>query len=117
MEVEWSDLALAQLREVIEYVSERFGEQVALDTYYRVDTTVSRLGRFPEIGSSNGVVLSAKFPVRRLPISQNLLYYFIDTEYDKIVVLAFVHSRRSPQTVNAILMKSLERYKRGELSK
>ena len=33
MEVEWSDMALAQLREVIEYVSERFGEQVALDTY------------------------------------------------------------------------------------
>ena len=114
MEVEWSDMALAQLGEAIEYVSERFGVRVALDTYDKVDANVRRLGRFPEIGCYDGVVLSAMFPVRRLSIYPNLLYYFIDTEYDKIVVLGFVHSKRSPQTVNAILMKSLELYKRGE---
>lgn len=43
MEVEWSDFALAQLGDVMEYVSENFGERVALNAYDRIDAKVNGL--------------------------------------------------------------------------
>lgn len=111
MEIEWSDMALAQLGDVIEYVSENFGERVALDTYDKVDSKVKGLVRFPESGRYDGVKLSSKYPLRHLVIAPNVLYYFVDTEYEKIVLLAFVHSKQSSRTVNSILKKSLEQYR------
>ncbi len=111
MEVEWSDMALAQLGDVMEYVSENFGERVAMNAYDKVKVKVDGLVKFPESGRYDGVKLSLRFPLRHLVIAPNVLYYFVDTEYDKIVILAFVHSKQSPRTVNALLKKSLEQYR------
>ncbi len=111
MEVEWSDMALAQLGDVIEYVSDNFGERVALNTYDKIDAKVKSLVKFPESGRYDNVMISAIFPLRHLAIAPNVLYYFVDTEQDKIVLLSFVHSKQSSRTVNAMLKKSLLQYK------
>ena len=78
MEVEWTDMALAQLGDVVEYVADNFG---------------------------------MKYPLRHLTLAPNILYYFVNVEKDKLVILAVVHSRQSPRTINSILKRSLEQYR------
>ena len=51
MEVVWSDLALTQLDEVIDYVEEHFGASVSRKTLDDIDSKVGRLLLFPESGT------------------------------------------------------------------
>ncbi len=112
MEVEWTDMALAQLGDTMEYVSENFGVMTAQKAYDRIDKQVQSLVRYPESGRYDGVKMAMKFPLRHLTVAPNMIYYFVDTELDKIVILAVVHSRQSSRTINAILRRSLEQYKK-----
>ena len=112
MEVEWTDMALAQLGDVVEYVADNFGMRTAQKVYDKIDKKVQDLLKQPESGRYDGVKLSMKYPLRHLTIAPNILYYFVNEENDKLVVLTVVHSRQSPRTINSILRKSLEQYKK-----
>ena len=112
MEVEWTDMALAQLGDVVEYVADNFGMRTAQNVYDKIDKKVQDLLKQPESGRYDGVKLSMKYPLRHLTIAPNILYYFVNEENDKLVVLAVVHSRQSPRTINSILKRSLEQYRK-----
>ena len=112
MEIEWTDMALSQLGDVVEYVAENFGIRTAQNVYDKIDKKVQDLLKQPKSGQYDGVKLSMKYPLRHLTITPNILYYFVNTENDKLVILAVVHSRRSPQTINSMLKRSLEKYRK-----
>ncbi len=112
MEIEWTNMALAQLGDVVEYVSENFGMRTAQKTYDKINQYVQRLLKHPESGRYDGVRLSMTYPLRHLVIAPNLLYYFVNTENDRIVILAVVHCKQSARTINAILRRSLEQYRK-----
>ena len=111
MEVEWTDMALAQLGNVVEYAADNFGVRTAQSVFDKIDKKVQSLLRQPESGRYDGVKLSMKYPLRHLTIAPNVLYYFVNAENDKLVILAVVHSSQSPRTINSILKRSLEQYR------
>lgn len=43
MEIKWSDLALRQLDDILDYVEEHFGSQTAIKTLEKVNSKVNRL--------------------------------------------------------------------------
>ena len=112
MEVEWTDMALSQLGDVMEYVADNYGMRTAQNVYDKIDKKVQGLLKQPESGRYDGVKLLMEYPLRHLTIAPNILYYFVDAEKDKIVILAVVHSRQSPKTINSILKNSLEQYRK-----
>ena len=112
MEVEWTDMALSQLGDAVEYVADNYGMRTAQNVYDKIDKKVQDLLKQPESGRYDGVNLSMEYPLRHLTIVPNILYYFVNTEDDKLVILAVVHSRQSPRTINSILKRSLEQYRK-----
>ena len=84
--------------------------RTAQNVYDNIDKKVQDLLKQPESGRYDGVKLSMDYPLRHLTIAPNILYYFVNTENDRLVILAVVHSRQSPRTVNLILKRSLEQF-------
>ena len=105
-------MALSQLGDVVEYVADNYGMRTAQNVYDKIDKKVQDLLKQPESGRYDGVNLSMEYPLRHLTIVPNILYYFVNTEDDKLVILAVVHSRQSPRTINSILKRSLEQYRK-----
>lgn len=100
MEIIWSDIALHQLNEVLDYVEEHFGSSVAC-TLDNINTKVERLLLFPESGtpdySYSSKILNDNVLIRHLNIGPNIVYYNVDGEIINIMVIA--HYKQSTATV------------------
>lgn len=110
MEIEWTDMALEQLGNIIEWVANNFGKGVARKSYEKIKKHVQKLAVFPESGCYDGMKFSLFYSLRHLTIAPNVVYYLIDEKREIVVILAVVHSSQSPQTVNEILDRSLALY-------
>lgn len=108
MEVIWSDLALQDLTEMAEYVSENFGDRVAYTSVEKLQEKVSRLKLFPESGVLDRKLSSLDFSVHHLIVEPNVIYYLLET--DRIVVMTILHTKRSTRFVNSVLKRFLEHY-------
>ena len=108
MEVIWSDLALQDLTEIAEYVSENFGDRVAYTSVEKLQEKVSRLKLFPESGVLDRKLSSLDFYVHHLIVEPNVIYYLLET--DRIVVMTILHTKRSTRFVNSVLKRFLEHY-------
>ena len=108
MEVIWSDLALQDLTEIAEYVSENFGDRVAYTSVEKLQEKVSRLKLFPESGVLDRKLSSLDFSVHHLIVEPNVIYYLLET--DRIVVMTILHTKRSTRFVNSVLHRFLEHY-------
>ena len=101
MEIIWSDIALHQLNEVLDYVEEHFGSSVARKTLDNINTKVERLLLFPESGtpdySYSSKILNDNVLIRHLNIGPNIVYYNVDGEIINIMVIA--HYKQSTATV------------------
>ena len=110
MEVKWSDLALKQLDDILDYVEERFGSRTAIKTLEKINSKVNRLMLFPESGSPDfgysTLVESGSILIRHLKIEPNVVYYNVDG--DVINVMAIAHSKQSPMTVASMIKRFLE---------
>lgn len=101
MEIIWSDLALKQLDEVLDYVEENFGSKTAFKTLERINSKVNRLLLFPESGTPDfeysSLATSDRILIRHLLIEPNVVYYNVDG--DVINVMLIAHSKQSTRTV------------------
>lgn len=110
MEIVWTDMALEQLGDSMEYVADKFGKNVARKSYDKIKKRVQELAVFPESGRYDGMKFSLFYSLRHLTIAPNVVYYLIDEKRDFIVIMAVIHSCQSPQTVCEILERSLTLY-------
>ena len=110
MEVKWSDLALKQLDDILDYVEERFGSLTAIKTLEKINSKVNRLMLFPESGSPDfgysTLTESDSILIRHLKIDPNVVYYNVDG--DVINVMAIAHSKQSPKAVASMIKRFLE---------
>lgn len=108
MEIIWSDPAILNLKDIAEYVSDNFGDSVSLKSIRKIMKKVEGLKRFPESGVLDQAYSSESFSVHHITLAPNVIYYLL--EKDAIVVMAVVHTKRSPQYVNKLLRDFLDHY-------
>lgn len=87
----WSDLALQDLTEIAEYVSENFGDRIAYTSVEKLQEKVSRLKLFPESGVLDRKLSSLDFSVHHLIVEPNVIYYLLET--DRFVVMTILHTK------------------------
>lgn len=110
MEIIWSDIALHQLNEVLDYVEEHFGSSVACKTLDNINTKVERLLLFPESGTPDynysSKILNDNVLIRHLNLGPNIVYYNVDGEIINIMVI--VHCKQSTVTVVKMIKRWVE---------
>ena len=112
MEVVWSDLALTQLDEVMDYVEEHFGLLTSQKVLHNILEKTDELAQY----STHGIydarytswVSGQDMVIRHLLLVPNRVYYLIDGE--QIVIIGIVHVKRSPQAVTSMIKRFLEEY-------
>ncbi len=98
MEVKWLPFASKQLKEVVEYVKENFGETTARKSLNKILDKLNWVKKYPESGILDEKFSTASITIRHINVGPNLLFYFFDNE--NIVVIAIMHSKQSPVTIN-----------------
>ena len=112
MEVVWSDLALTQLDEVLDYVEEHFGLLTSQEVLHNILEKTDELAQY----STHGIydarytswVSGQNMVIRHLLIAPNRVYYLIDGE--QVVIMGIVHVKRPPQAVTSMIKRFLEEY-------
>ena len=108
MEVRWLPFAQEQLKAIVQYVVDNFGEMTAKKSLQTILTKVAALGSCPDIGVWDIKFSTVQTKVRHLNIGPNVVYYLVDQ--DEVVVISVMHYKQSPVTVNRTIRYVLEQY-------
>lgn len=108
MEIIWSQASLQHLKDIAEYVANKFGQQTAIKTLEKIQKKANGLCKFPESGLLNRKYSTPEYTVHHVTIAPNVLYYMVYP--DAIVIAVIVHTKQSPTTVDKILKNFLEHY-------
>ncbi len=110
MEVEWLPFASKQLKEIIAYITENFGENTAKKSLRKIFDRLNHVGRYPESGIWDEKFSTANITIRHLNIGPNIIFYLVDN--DHLVVIAVMHSKQSPVTINQTISNLLTHYEK-----
>lgn len=110
MEIKWSELASRQLGDIVEYVGNEYGRNVALKTLDKITSKVEGLLNFPESGRLDREYSSETRIVRHILAGPNIIYYFVDGDVLQVMLLA--HCKMSNQKVVAMIKRFLEHYEK-----
>lgn len=110
MEVIWSDISLQHLKEISQYVANKFGQKTAIDSLLRIQKKANALAKFPEQGVWERKYSTSEYTVHHINVNPNVIYYMVYP--DAVVIGVIVHQKQSPKTVNSILTRFLEHYER-----
>lgn len=108
MEIIWSDLAMHDLKDIANYVSDNFGSSISVKSINKIVQRVNRLKNFPESGVLDKPYSSKIYSVHHVTINPNIIYYLL--EDNAIVIMTIVHVKRSPNYINNRLKTFLEHY-------
>lgn len=109
MEVVWSRLAKETLASILEYVEDSFNNEVALKVYRRINDHIDSLVFFPRIGMKDCRFSTSKIEIRYIVNTPNIVYYGIIE--NTIIVISIFDTRRSPDTIYALVQDFIEHYK------
>lgn len=105
MEVKWLPFAQGQLKVVLQYVIDNFGEKTARKTLREILSHIDGLKVFPDSGVWDKRFSTATIKVRHLNIGPNVVYYLVDL--DEVLVVAVMHYKQSPATINRTIRYAL----------
>ena len=88
--------AVSDIEQAIDYIINEFGDRVAAKKLYDgIFKTIERIRLFPESTELVDNKLIKNKNVRRALVDNYLLFYLYDQISEMVIVLRFVHSRRS----------------------
>lgn len=108
MEVRWLPFAQEQLKVVVQYVVDNFGEMTARNSLQGILDKVDVLKICPGLGVLDKKFSTPMVKVRHLNVGPNVVYYLLDQ--DEVVVIAVMHFKQSPVTVNRTIRYVLGQY-------
>ena len=108
MVVRWLSFAQDQLKDVVQYVIDNFGEMTAKKSLRRILDDTDTLGKYPTKGIYDKKFSKNGIEVRHLNIGPNMVYYLIDE--DEVVVIAVMHYRQSVDTINRAIRCAIGKY-------
>ena len=91
----------------MQYVIDNFGEMTAKKSLKSLLDKVDTLKTCPDLGVWDKKFSTPLVKVRHLNVGPNVLYYLVDQ--DEVVVIAVMHYKQSPVTVNRTIQYVLEK--------
>jgi len=89
-----TDKAEDQLRDIIFYIANESGVDVALRYLDKIETAINRLQVFPKSGSVPRYSILKKQGYRVVIVERHLVFYKINEEGKTVIIYAIVDSRR-----------------------
>ena len=89
-----TDKAEDQLRDIMHYIAEDAGVDVALRYLDKMETAINRLQEFPSSGSMPRHYILKKQGYRVVIVEKHLVFYKINEEDRAVIVYAIVDGRR-----------------------
>ncbi len=89
-----TEIADTQIRKIILYVAENFGNVVALEKLEELEQSISDLGMNPFKGIEPHYLVLKRQGYRVLILEKNLVFYKVNEEKKEVVVYAVVDQRQ-----------------------
>lgn len=103
MQINWSEQSRNDLREILSYVGNSFGQRKAKEVFAEIRHTAELLKEFPLLGKSFVKDEELQIEYRTLPSKLNQLVYCVEGE--TINIIAVWQNRRDINRLKKILMK------------
>ena len=87
MQINWSEQSRDDLREIISYVGNSFGQRKAREVFDEIHNTVELLKDFPMLGKSFVKDEELQIEYRTLPSKLNQLIYYVENETINIIAV------------------------------
>lgn len=101
MIVEWSEGALHDYDEILNYLIQEFGVRVAQDFQDKLNDRISILSNFPQVGKMEFVSKRLKINYRSLTCKRyKIIYAPLD---DRLIIVSLWNNRRNPAVLRLIL--------------
>jgi plasmid stabilization system protein ParE len=92
---EWTERAADDLRKLVGYLVKELGNPSAASRFMNaLEHELETLCAFPESGTRVNNEFLPNVPVRKTNLDQYIIYYLVDAEGEKIIVLRIVYGRR-----------------------
>lgn len=88
-----TDTADSQLRQIILYIAENWGADVALKKLDEIEHQIMLLGENPSIGSDPHYMVLRRQGYKVLILEKNLVFYKINDDRKEIIIYAIVDQR------------------------
>ena len=103
MQINWSEQSRNDLREILSYVGNSFGQQKAKEVFAEIRHTTELLKEFPMLGKSFVKDEELQIEYRTMPSKLNQLIYCIEGE--TINIIAVWQNRRDISRLKKMLMQ------------
>lgn len=101
MQINWSEQSRDDLREIVSYVGNSFGQRKAKEVFEEIRNTAELLKNFPMLGKSFVKDEELQIEYRTLPSKLNQLIYYIENE--TINIIAVWQNRRDIDRLKKLL--------------
>ena len=93
-EVIRTNIADADIRRLVLYVAQNFGNRVALEKLDNIEKRILELGNDPYIGTDPGYLVLKRQGYKILILEKDLVFYKIDEANKKVIIYAVVDQRQ-----------------------
>jgi plasmid stabilization system protein ParE len=92
---EWTERAADDLRKLVGYLAKELANPTSASHFMdALEHEIETLCAFPESGARVNNEFLPDVPVRKTNLDQYIIYYLVDVEGEKIIVLRIVYGRR-----------------------
>jgi toxin ParE1/3/4 len=89
-----TDTADAQIRSIILYVAEKFGNDVALEKLAELEKRIMALGSNPYMGQEPKYLVLKRQGYRVIVLEKDLVFYKVDENKKQVIIYTVVDQRR-----------------------
>ena len=89
-----TDVADLQIRNIILYVAENFGNDVALEKLNNLEKSILTLGDNPDIGTQPKYPVLKRQGYKVLILEKNLVFYKVNENKKEVIIYAVVDQRQ-----------------------
>ena len=89
-----TDVADSQIRNIILYVAEKFGNDVAMEKLNDLERNILALGNNPEIGTEPKYLVLKRQGYKVLILEKDLVFYKVNESKKEVIIYAVVDQRQ-----------------------
>lgn len=89
-----TDVADSQIRNIILYIAEKFGNDVALHKLDDLEKGILTLADNPDIGTESGYLVLKRQGYKVLILEKDLVFYKVNESRHEVIVYAVVNQRQ-----------------------
>lgn len=89
-----TDVADSQIRNIVLYVAEKFGNDIALEKLNDLEKNILALGDNPHMGATPNYLVLKRQGYRVLILEKDLVFYKINEEKKEVIIYAVADQRQ-----------------------